>query len=86
MSVSEKEQTVKFTSMVQNSSMLIWPQTDNIWEKETENTVAFPPTPIRSIKDGMIFGQRPPCNYLGPLNTWYTKCGKILNTGTNETI
>jgi hypothetical protein len=57
-SVSKGEPIVNvmnFTRRVENSSMFIWLQTDDICKIETKDIVAYLPEPIKSRRGDMIF-------------------------------
>jgi hypothetical protein len=49
------EQIMKSTRLAKKSSILIWPQTENICEIENEGIVAFLPGPDKSRRGSMIF-------------------------------
>jgi hypothetical protein len=53
--MNEGNPTVKFARRVKSTSTLIWPQTDDISEIETEDVSAFLPEPVEGRRGGMTF-------------------------------
>jgi hypothetical protein len=57
-SMNEKHPTVKFAGRMKSISTFIWPQTDDISQRETENVSAFLPDPVEGRRGGMTFPVR----------------------------
>jgi hypothetical protein len=54
-SVNEVHPTVKFARRVKSTSILVWPQTDDISEIQIEDISAFLPEPVEGRRGGMTF-------------------------------